>query len=305
MNGRTNQADHHSMMFRYLLCFSFLMITIVSTATHQAYAAADTACDPQYMDALEARGRMEAQREIAQNQNLIAKPDSVLTYSCFGSLVGHLAGEDLFSENSHIGTPEVRLPGQTRDLLVLMVGDALSLYLQWNFSHNFIGDRLNFGGGIGGVGGGGYHCQNMFKVWQAARCIDFYNLPYSDRSDKDGFFDFPWYGSDDPRDLPHAMASCLPSINPIHLTIAFNGKEALYTLAAENPNDAAPYLEDPVKTYLAWIMYKGHPMAPVCHNPPIKTGVTVKRNNFAPPAYGDAVCPNPGCWFNAAANSCQ
>ena len=32
-------------------------------------------CDPEHMDALDARGYIEAQREISQNENLIQKPE--------------------------------------------------------------------------------------------------------------------------------------------------------------------------------------------------------------------------------------
>src|SRR5437016_4882806 len=55
----------------------------MSLITGIARATPTTPCDPEYMDALEARAYLEAQREVAQNQNYILKPDSVLEYTCF------------------------------------------------------------------------------------------------------------------------------------------------------------------------------------------------------------------------------
>jgi hypothetical protein len=57
-------------------------------------------CDTNFWDVLRARAWEEANREITQNQNLIAKPDSVLQYICFDSYMEHLAR---YSEN---GGPE-------------------------------------------------------------------------------------------------------------------------------------------------------------------------------------------------------
>src|ERR1044072_4359830 len=61
--------------------------------------AASTPCDPEYMDALEARAYLEAQREVAQNQNYILKPDSVLQYTCFDLFIGHFASDPNWGVN--------------------------------------------------------------------------------------------------------------------------------------------------------------------------------------------------------------
>ncbi len=46
-------------------------------------------CDPDFYDVLKDRAWMEAQRELTQNANLITRPDSVLTVSCFGDFLDH------------------------------------------------------------------------------------------------------------------------------------------------------------------------------------------------------------------------
>ncbi len=46
-------------------------------------------CDPDFWDVLADRAWEEGQREITQNNNLIARPDSVLSISCFDSFLDH------------------------------------------------------------------------------------------------------------------------------------------------------------------------------------------------------------------------
>ena len=55
-------------------------------------------CDPEIWDVMKDRAWMEGQREITQNKNLIPRPDSVLSMTCFDSFLNHLAthGENNF-----------------------------------------------------------------------------------------------------------------------------------------------------------------------------------------------------------------
>jgi hypothetical protein len=76
----------------------------------QAYAAATAPCDPQFMDAIEARGYIEAQRQIEQNNNYILQQDSVLEYTCFDRLLGNLSDDGLWRNGApftdqNSGTP--------------------------------------------------------------------------------------------------------------------------------------------------------------------------------------------------------
>ena len=70
----------------------FLCVAVMAfSVSLSAYAQPVSPCDPQYMDALEARAWLEAEREISQNKNLIYKPDSVLEYTCFAGFLNEAA----------------------------------------------------------------------------------------------------------------------------------------------------------------------------------------------------------------------
>ncbi len=55
-------------------------------------------CDPEIWDVIKDRAWMEAQRELTQNWNIVAKPDSVLSLGCFDDHLNRLAsyGDDNF-----------------------------------------------------------------------------------------------------------------------------------------------------------------------------------------------------------------
>ncbi len=59
-------------------------------------------CDPNFWDVLKDRAWMEGQRQITQNNNLIARPDSVLSLSCFDSMLNHLSW---YAGNNFPGNP--------------------------------------------------------------------------------------------------------------------------------------------------------------------------------------------------------
>lgn len=77
-----------------------LFVTCLFYAPFAYAGAVPATCDTNVWDVIGARAWEEANREITQNQNLIAKPDSVLSYICFDSFMDHLAN---YSEN---GGPE-------------------------------------------------------------------------------------------------------------------------------------------------------------------------------------------------------
>ncbi|MGH1403090.1 MAG: hypothetical protein ACRBDL_02495 [Alphaproteobacteria bacterium] len=60
-------------------------------------------CDEEFLDVMEARAWEEAQREITQNANIIRRPDSVLSMSCFGDWLDHLAD---YSDSNFPGDPD-------------------------------------------------------------------------------------------------------------------------------------------------------------------------------------------------------
>lgn len=71
-------------------------------------------CDADFMNQIYARAYLEADRENVINKAAIAKPDSVLEYSCFGDFVGVTAGVagPMFSETSYWHDYEVEIDGR-------------------------------------------------------------------------------------------------------------------------------------------------------------------------------------------------
>lgn len=94
-------------------------------------------CDPEFWDVMKDRAWMEAQREITQNANLIARPDSVLSLSCFDSLMNHISK---YSDDNFPGDPQYAegdlLDGLATELLVVDVeklltdADPYAIYLR-------------------------------------------------------------------------------------------------------------------------------------------------------------------------------
>jgi hypothetical protein len=277
-------------------CFKSLMILtgivfVISLSSQAALAQpAPSACDPEYMDAMETRAWMEAQREIAQNHNLIAKPDSVLEYTCFDRILGELASDaDIFSETTNWGVIPPQLPGSMVLALNSLFATGVTNYLSLNFPHGYIDDRIGIDSNMPPVvvGNSNYSCAEMGRVWNRQRCLDFWD------ENRDEFYTFDEYVGWDPRELIHGVTpiQCAPPANfGTFFDIAYNGQRTPYEVV--NNNDAAPYNEDPVLTFIA-------NLTPGACTAAIQTGVTVQRINFAPASYADAICSNPGCYHNA------
>jgi hypothetical protein len=291
----------------FSLWFLAMAVLAFSYPAATARAQSVTSCDPQYMDALEARAWMEAQREISMNQNLILKPDSVLEYSCFESFLDHVAGQNLFSEMGCCGAEGLG-PTSMDSALTTAVADALDTYISLNFGHRLRGGRSPSLDGQGAaplidgvVSGGSYSCDLMQRVWDEAKCANFF-----DEANHDGFFDFAWFYSNDPRTRnlsnPWSAANaCASPISQVEANVAYNGRANLYS-AAENQwpgADATPYADDPIQPRFDLLLPEGaqNPSGgTVACAPPIPTGVCVRRGGGVA-EYPDAVCPNPGCHY--------
>ncbi len=288
---------------------------------HATSAAPMSPCDPLLMDAMEQRAWLEAQREIAQNQNIIVKPDSVLEYTCFDRFLGHLAGTEtsgwLFSEIACCGiTPQYNI---LNNVLGYGVAYAMENYIKLNFGHTFMGgktavdypalpataDDIYQPANPNPIYGGAYNCDRMAAVWEAARCADFYdNTSVQDAAGNaragpsNGFFDFPYFVDWDPRQIIYnplgagggTPLNCRSPITQDAMNVAFNNRTPFYTLSPENTG-AGPYPEDNISSNFARILPGG------CSNP-IPTGIMVTRfGPGAPAPYPDAFCPNPGCYY--------
>ena len=112
------------------LALGFTMTLCLGAASH---AAVTSPCDPQYMDALEGRAYLEAQREIMQNQNLIFKADSILSYVCFDAFAGHASSNvgDIFSNGNQ------PMAGSMDSVVI----NSMTAYINNNFNHSLLGGR--------------------------------------------------------------------------------------------------------------------------------------------------------------------
>jgi len=259
-----------------------------------ANAAVPATCDPEYWNAMRSKAWMEAQREIAQNQNLIYKADSVLEYSCFDNFLRALAGNAirLFSENESIfGVPIIPItPTSMDNALNTLVARGASRYIADNFGHTFLGGRStadyalseDITQGAGYV----YNCAAMAQAWEAARCLNF-----NDQPSVDDFFAISHYNSEswDPRStLPEGFL-CEPP----------GGWESNYLRAI---NDPMVYQEQLVSARLNFF-------GPACEGPEsaprIPTGIQVRRGQGGNAVnYDEYVCVNPGCAYDHRAGRC-
>ncbi len=256
---------------------------------------AATPCDPTYFQSMEQRAWLEAEREIIQNQNLIFKPDSVLSYTCFDRYLFELADHatNMFSETDRWGTDVLGSSADQDDhmnrALEILVSASLNIYLNSNFHGNGI---LNLLGGRSPTSrpvvdpnipdGSSYSCDVMQTVWMEAKCYDFIVEP------GDGFFTFENYASNsNKRQFPEACAAA-----------GAGALNAMFQTAIDdsglNPATPPPWPLDSTLTYLDNFDAASCGVAAFV---PIPTGVIVRRTQQTPLEYFEGVCIQPGCHY--------
>ena len=204
----------------------------------QAATVPDT-CDEDFWEVLRARAWEEANREVTQNQNLIAKPDSVLSYICFDEYLDHMARYagnhgpedpdrtggffyDLYVTFRQIPgsiDPYLTMGLDMNSVLEILILDNLTdgvsslsgiepaallcgkdHYIDANFDHTFIGGRSGINAGLSSsVGSGSYNCNRMRQVYTFAKCYDFQERSH------DGFFTFEQYRDTEAADNDYRM----------------------------------------------------------------------------------------------------
>ncbi len=237
------------------------------------------ACDPQFMDAIEARGFAEAARENVQNQNLIFKPDGVFEYSCF---------------RNHASMPQKNAAHLFRQSsLTFPTTQPVERYTNENFGNEYLNTRTN-SPAITTPAPTGDMCNALAAVWDIAHCLNFYN-----REDLEGLFDLTHYTSNDPRVLPQTLPACaaLPYAPlDMALDIAYNGNRDVWTMGPYARDDQN-YLLDPVNLQME--MYR-----PGECGVAIPTGMLVRDQNAAVAEYYEHTCSNPACVYTpSGANS--
>ncbi|NQZ13679.1 MAG: hypothetical protein HRT94_02480 [Alphaproteobacteria bacterium] len=174
-------------------------LVIDATGSHDV-----TGCAVDTWTAMVNQAVLEARRETIMYQKLIAKADSVITYTCFDDVVRNAAANigPIFSETSDWVDRTVNiLPTDvtiSRELgadsldgsLTMLVDQMMAPYLTQSFSHGLLGETA---GSISVPSGA---CSVMENVWNAAKCKN---------------ADAPFYTfedlvtNNDPRDVPSSF----------------------------------------------------------------------------------------------------
>lgn len=242
--------------------FSFCLFLMVVFALARPAAAQPIppSCDANYYTVMSARAGLSASREMEAAQRIIRKPDSTLEYTCYAL--------NVLNNLAVITGPPPRFlfsddqnPLSMDEALAGLVLEPMNEYLDDNFWH------LYLGGAFPGFGGGPLICDAMMQVWNAAKCRDF------DRN----FLTLAEMVAVDPRTLP---APCVTA----------RGLYMGAMTAAAFPLPGAPGGMDILDTF--------QPEMSTCATPPVRTGVMITPASG--PAYADAVCIAPGCYYNGA-----
>jgi hypothetical protein len=323
------------MTIKRAFCLKALAVIAVATllasvpaGVQAAPAQGDPGCDTEFLDAVDAKGWLEGQRDLTQSENLLSKSDSVLEYTCFQQMLETLAVKagPQFSE-SVLWSQVPGLTWLSLDIsLEQIVGQELIAYLQANFAHTYRGGR-DIPGASQAItrNPGAYVCGAMKYVWEKSKCAQFMEKePKSATNanfDIDGFYEFSRYATTDPRRLPIQVASCAAPTENYALAgnAAYNipaGGTAgvfpntYYVMPTENPNDAAHYHDDPLTSRLQFILPSescGTDFTPA--GAPIPTGITIHQSGTVLNAavdndYEEHICGNPGCSYEPASQKC-
>lgn len=270
---------------RSLFILTGLLCVLALPARAQP-ALADTTCMPEVMSVIEARGQLEAEREIIQNQNLIAKPDSVLEYSCFEqhmTLAADITGQMFTEREWQFGINDAFIDPYTLDRGIYnVVYEALVSYLRDNYWHQYLGDRSELPSLSMTPG---FSCYAMAYVWNRAKCSNF----ISPRGAQDGFYTFAEYRDmEDPRNLPEPITCevwpewAAEITDSERMSAPITGAATL--TAMQDDLIVFPEIFDPDDC---------------AASPAIPTGIYVPPL-AGEPGYEEHMCVAPGCYYNGS-----
>lgn len=290
----------------YLLTGLFLSFVTFAIDAHTAApescppnpdGIASCTCDADYWESLKSHAWMTAQREISQVQNLIAKPDSVLEYTCFDLFLNLSAGESvagLHSETALWDDPvEIRPKDSTDIALTGSVHAALASWLEGNFDHKYIGGRSNMDYRITDeVSSGGYKCAELTLAWGQAKCMNFFHKEIE--GFQDGFYTYKRYRdeAENYKDVRKLPMPCSPAFRWLDMHKFSTGEETPWWTETQ---------QEPTEHAFATTSKALKPGQ--CGDGKVETGVIVQETYSRPGGHNDAFCTNPGCVFNGS--SCQ
>ncbi len=272
-----------------LLCLMVSLITVSHNARAAEVEIAEQPCDTNYWESLTSRAWLEAEREIMQNQNLIFKADSVLEYTCFDRFSASSAefSGAIFSDEDGVQ----RLDNG----LIQTVNLPAMRYIRDNFGHLYLGGRAEELGAdpvdrVLDFSPGGYACEEMAGVWQAAKCA---NLLHTELfASVDGFYPFV-----DLIGLEGPDVAGYTDINETRIFPLECGGTGLFSWGpqhafAVNAADALYGFHIPLGLVYEDVAFK---LDPALCLEPILTGVEVITSTG--PKGPDGVCTNPGCTY--------
>lgn len=302
---------------------TFASAVLMSVAGPASAQIAPQTCDTAVWRTMEDRARLETEREIMQNQNLIFKADSVLTYTCFDSLAAHAVQTvgPLFTHTNYWGTqiipPTGRngVPGLGGAVQNAAIA-AMQTYMTGNFNHALLGGR---GSQLGmsqptvrpvTPQGASYSCSQMSTVWNTAKCMNFMHT--SQFANNDGFYPFDdlqgfggsptvqgYQTKGDVRQFPTACSGAQPV--PGGWSTFTNGSRnssngTTFDLRYQFGTPTGRAFQD-VRTLV------GGGTSTSCA-PPVFTGVQVILTpGTSSQPYRDGVCVTPGCTFQRSGSS--
>jgi len=278
-------------------------------------------CDTQVWQTMEMRAKLETEREVMQNQNLIFKPDSILSYVCFDKFAEHAAkyGGVLFTHTTYWDGKEIipwGPPWGMDEAMKNVVEKSMKTYMDSNFPYSMLGGRGQFLGSSGldtyqtsQAGKGDYECSRMNAVWKAAKCMNY--IHNSSFKDTDGFYPFAdlqgYQGGDniagyetikDTRKFPDALKCSADA--PVDGNTWINAYR--YSRDETSFGSMNKYYDfsQPLDKVFTDVRKKVEPGQ--CDKP-ILTGVTVIESAASGgDTYADGVCTNPGCVFKKDGN---
>ena len=258
-----------------------------------------TGCATDTWSAMVNQAVLQTRREMMINERYVAKPDSVMAYSCLVQQlmnVGQTAG--IFSESQLWANREIDVLNGQRVTVTIDMGrysldgaisnvamEPYEHFLRSMFGHDFLGGMAP---GLTSGGGDDDHahsaqdhapCGVMRQVWRTAKCMNMTDDPL-----------FPTFeeliaADNDPRIYPE-------------------GTECRNTGITQNMIDIArgrDVATDPIDTYLTIL-------GPGTCNPPIATGITVERQRGAGQItttirHADGLCLTAGCSYQNTGGS--
>lgn len=296
-----------------LLVVSGFFILVPDNNDVCAQTIAQQTCDTQVWRAMENRARIETEREIMQNQNLIFKADSILSYTCFDSFAAHAAQNvgPLFTHTTYFTGSQVIQWGSPNGMdyaLDRVVIGSMAPYIESNFGHAYLGGRGEFVGLGRPVTnripsrGATYDCSVMSEVWRVAKCLNFIHT--QDFATTDGFFPFIdivgidndnviGYANEEINDTRRFPTAC--SGTPITGSTWSDMYRESRNERDFGNNDALYQYGTPLRETFQAVRLLVQPAQ--CGSP-LPTGVTVIPGvGLASQAYPDAICTNPGCSY--------